>query len=377
MNAHSPISSDEQTMLRDAAEGWVRDRAPISSLRRLRKEHLDTGFDRELYREMTAMGWAGVTVPEKDGGYGFGHASMGMLAEQLGRNLVASPLIGSAVAVTGTLVLGGSAAQKAAWLPRLVSGEIFAALALEEGLHHDPAQTALDARRAGQGWVLNGIKRPVFDAGGAGLLLVAARIAESGISLFLCPGDATGIRQTRLSQIDSRGAAIVQFDQCHVDDAALLGPPGGGLQLLDQVLDRARAVLSAEMLGGAQQAFETTVEYLKTRVQFDRPIGSFQALQHRAADMLGELELTRSAVQAALTAIDAGDADLPRLASLAKALAGRTFRKVAQEMVQMHGGIGMTDEHDAGLYLKRAQVADMTFGNVAFHRERYAQLSGI
>lgn len=375
MNVHAPIPSDEQAMLRDMAAGWVRERAPVAALRRLRREHLELGFDPALYRDMAAMGWAGIVVPEADGGFGFGHASMGLLAEELGRNLVASPLI-SAAMVADALVLGGNAAQKQEWLPRIVAGEVHAALALEEGTRHDPAATALTARREGEGWLLEGIKRPVFDAGGAALLLVAAR-TEGGISLFLCPGDALGVSKAPLRQIDSRGAATVTFNDCRLPATALLGAANQGLSLLEQVLDRGRAVLAAEMLGSAQQAFETTIEYLKTRVQFDQPIGSFQALQHRAAEMLGELELTRSAVQAALAAVDAADPDMPRLASLAKALAGRTFRKVAQEMVQMHGGIGMTDEHDAGLYLKRAQVADMTWGNLAYHRDRYARLSGI
>ena len=283
--------------------------------------------------------------------------------------------------MAGALVLGGSGAQKSKWLPSIVAGDIHAALALEEGAQHNPAGVALTARRDGDHWLLDGCKRPVFDAGGAGLLLVAARTSgtpgdTAGVTLLLCPGETAGLGLTRLQQIDSRGAEIAQFNACRVDKAAVLGEVGHGLPLLEQALDRARAVLAAEMLGSAQAAFETTVEYLKTRVQFDQPIGSFQALQHRAADMFGELELTRSAVQAALAAIDAGDPDVPRLVSLAKALAGRTFRKVAQEMVQMHGGIGMTDEHDAGLYLKRAQVADMSYGNVAWHRDRYARLSG-
>jgi alkylation response protein AidB-like acyl-CoA dehydrogenase len=368
--------TQDQLLLRDAATGWVRDRSPLAALRQLRGRADGLGFDPQLYREMAEMGWTGMTVPEADGGFAFGHASMGLLAEELGRTLAASPLISSAVIASGGLVLAGSAAQKAQWLPRLIAGDGHAALALDEGGRHDPASARLTARRADGGWRLDGIKRPTFDGMGAALLLVPARTSAEGITLFLCPGDASGLTTTPLNLIDSRGAAVAQFADCRLDDAAVLGEVDQGLPLLEQLLDRGRAVLAAEMLGGAQQAFETTVEYLKTRVQFDRPIGSFQALQHRAADMLGELELTRSAVQAALAAIDAGDADTPRLASLAKALAGKCFRKMAQEMVQMHGGIGMTDEHDAGLFLKRAQVADMMLGNAAFHRERYARLSG-
>ncbi len=376
------ILSDEQQMLRDSAAGWVREHAPVSALRKLRGPQAGVGFDLAAYREMAAMGWTAMTIPEADGGFDFGHAAMGVLAEELGRNLVASPLIGSAVIVAGALALAGSAEQKAQWLPGLVSGDIYGALALDEGPRHGPASCALAARRDGDGWVLDGRKRPVFDGASGALLLVAARTAGDagdldGITLFLCAGDSIGLTLTAMQQIDSRGAAIADFSACRLSESAVLGTVGEGLPLLERLLDRGRAVLAAEMLGSAQQAFETTMEYLRTRIQFDKPIGSFQALQHRAADMLADLELTRSAVRAALAAIDAGDGDTPRLVSLAKALAGKTLRRIAQEMIQMHGGIGMTDEHDAGLYMKRAQVADMTLGNVAFHRERYARLSGI
>ncbi|MEZ5735527.1 MAG: acyl-CoA dehydrogenase [Novosphingobium sp.] len=382
MNSLAFIPSDEQAMLRDAAAGWVRERAPLTALRSLRKANPETGFDPALYREMAEMGWTGIVVPEENGGFGFGHASMGMVAEELGRNLVASPLIASAVAVSGALALAGSPQQQQTWLPRLVSGETHATLALEEGIAHDPALVALSAQRDGEGWVLNGRKRPVFEAGGAGLLLVAGRSSgelgdTEGITLFLCPTDIAGLRTSPLNQVDSRGAAIVDFERCRLDAGNVLGEVGNGLPILELALDRARAVLAAEMIGSATQAFETTVEYLKTRVQFDRPIGSFQALQHRAAELLGEIELARSAVMAALAAIDFEDPDEARLVSLAKAMVGKAFRRTAQEMVQLHGGIGMTDEHDAGLYLKRAHVADMTYGSVAYHRERYASLSGI
>lgn len=376
------ILTEEQQMLREAAAGWVRERAPISALRSLRTVHAGLGHDPALYREMAEMGWAGIAVPEADGGFGFGLTGAGVVAEQLGRNLVGSPLIGSSVVAASALVLAGSAAQKERWLPGIVAGTEIAALALDEGPRHDPAATALTARADGAGWVLDGIKRPVFDGPAATLLLVVARVGgapgdDSGLALFLCPAATPGLGVTALQQIDSRGAAAVRFDAVRLPADALLGEAGAGGALLAQVLDRGRAVLAAEMLGSMQAAFETTLEYLKTRVQFDVPIGSFQALQHRAAGLLGQIELTRSAVLAALQAIDAQDGDAARLTALAKALAGQSLRKVAQEMVQMHGGIGMTDEHDAGLYLKRAQVADQTWGNAAFHRQRYARLAGL
>ncbi|QKR98840.1 acyl-CoA dehydrogenase [Sphingomonas sp. CL5.1] len=368
--------TEEQTMIRDAAAGWAAERAPTTALRALRKEALAaTGHDPALYAEMAEMGWTGVTIPEAEGGFGMGFAAAGLIAEQLGRTLVASPLIGSAVVAGAILVMAGSAEQKAAWLPRIIAGDAVVALALDEGPRHDPTRLAFDARCEGADWVLDGVKRPVFDGTAADAFIVATR-TPGGLSLFLCPADGPGVSRAALRQIDSRGAALVTFAGCRLGAEALIGAEGKAAAVLDRALDRGRAVLAAEMLGSAQAAFDATIDYLRTRVQFDKPIGAFQALQHRAAELLAELELTRSAVRAALAAIDAGDADEARLASLAKALAGRTLRKVAQEMVQMHGGIGMTDEHDAGLYLKRAQAADMTWGNAAFHRDRYARLSG-
>ena len=381
------IPSDERAMLRDAAIAWTRDNAPLTASRALRSDADLPGFDPALYRAMAEMGWAGITVPEADGGFDFGLASLGLLPEQLGRTLVASPLIGSAAIGTGALVLAGTPEQRGEWLPAIVAGGTIVALALDEGARHDPAGTALAARRDGDEWVLSGTKRPVFDSTFAthpdarrSLLLVTARTSgvpgnADGITLFLCDSNAPGVTATPLRQIDSRAAAIFEFTGCRLPDRAVLGPVDQGLPLLDRILDRGRAVLAAEMLGSATQAFETTIEYLKTRVQFDHPIGSFQALQHRAAEVLGEIELTRSAVTAALAAIDNGTPDdsgpdEARLVSLAKATAGQCLRHVAQDMIQLHGGIGMTDEHDAGLYLKRAQVADMTLGNVAFHRDR-------
>lgn len=376
------ILTDEQQMLRDAAQGWVGERAPIAALRSLRTVHAATGHDPALYREMADMGWTGIAVPEADGGFGFGLTGAGVVAEQLGRHLVGSPLLASSVVAAGAIELAGSAAQKAQWLPAIVAGDVRAALAIDEDHRHDPAGTALAAVAQDGAWVLNGTKHAVFEGPAADLFVIVARVAgaagdETGLALFLCPADAPGLAATAMQQIDSRGCARLDLADLRLPGDALLGEAGNAWPVLAEVLDRGRAVLAAEMLGSTQQAFETTIEYLRTRVQFDQPIGAFQALQHRAANLLAQIELTRSAVIAALQAMDRADADRARLVSLAKALAGKTFRKVAQEMVQLHGGIGMTDEHDAGLYLKRAQVADMTWGNEAFHRQRHARLSGL
>ncbi len=365
------VLSDEQGMLRDMAAEWVRDRAPISAFRHV----ADAGgaYDPALYAEIAGMGWAGVLVPEAHGGANFGVLGLGLVLEELGRTLVASPLLSTAAIGASALRLGGSARQQAAWLPRIASGEVTVALAIDERGRHDPAHIGTRASRDGDGWRLDGIKAPVIDGGAADLLIVAATIEGGEATLFLVAPDAKGVTRMAYCRIDGRDAAQVRFDGVAVDGEALLA---GGAGLIDRVLDHGRAALAAEMLGSATQAFETTNDYLKTRVQFGQLIGSFQALQHRAVAMLAELVMTRSAVEAALAAIDADAPDQAALVSLAKALAGDTFRLCAREMVQMHGGIGMTEEHDAGLYYKRAAAADAFLGNSAFHRERYARLGG-
>lgn len=368
--------TEEQAMIRESARGWAEENAPITALRALRKSQPSIGHDPALFTKMAEMGWTGVTVAESEGGFGMGHAAAGLIAEELGRTLAASPLIGTGVVAASLLAALGTPEQKDQWLSPIIAGKAVVALALDEGPLHTPDKAGLSAVREGGGWRLDGTKRPVFDGPAADAFIVAAT-TDSGLALFLCPAVSVGITVTPLRQIDSRGAAIVAFDAVGLPATSLLGECGRVLAPLTSALDAGRAVLAAEMLGSAQAAFEMTVEYMRTRVQFDRPIGSFQALQHRATDMLAELELTRSAVRAALAALDVDDPDSSRLVSLAKALAGKTLRHVAQEAVQLHGGIGMTDEHDAGLYLKRAHAADMTWGNTAFHRDRYATLSGL
>jgi alkylation response protein AidB-like acyl-CoA dehydrogenase len=375
------VLTEEQTMLKDMASEWTRDRMPVGAARALydhsgggRPDEV-LGHDPARFAEMAAMGWTGIVVPEAYGGLDFGYASLGLVLEELGRTLAPSPLHSSALVAASALALGGSEEQKQRLLPGIANGSLIGTLALDEGPRHAPHAIALTAARTAGGWRLDGIKRPVPDGMAAGLFIVAAKTPE-GVTLFLVPADTPGISREALDQVDARRPAALTFAGVMLGDDAALGPVGGGARLLEQVLDRARAGLAAELLGLAEQAFETTTEYLKTRVQFGQRIGSFQALQHRAAEMFAELQLTRSAVEAALAAIDENAADLPALASLAKALASETARRITGQMIQLHGGIGMTHEHDAGLYVKRALVAGHTYGNAAFHRERWGRLQG-
>jgi len=368
-------------MLRDAAKSWVQDKSPVTAFRKMRDSGAELGYDTAAWNEMAEMGWAGVVVPEDFGGSQFGYLSIGLILEELGRTLTASPLTASAVGAASALALGGSDAQKNEWLPKIAAGEVVGALAVDEGAHHAPEKVALKAEKSGSGYKLTGAKTYVIEGYGAGLLVVSARTSgapgdKDGVSLFLVPGDAQGLVKTRLALADSRGAANIKFDGVEVGAEALLGEEGKGWDVLEKTLDRARAAISAEMLGAAVQAFETALDYLKVRVQFGQVIGSFQALQHRAAKMFTDLELARSVVEAALQAIDADSPDVPELVSLAKAKMGDTFHLVSNEMVQMHGGIGMTDAHDAGFYLKRARACEATFGSQSYHRDRYAKIQG-
>ncbi|MGD0144208.1 MAG: acyl-CoA dehydrogenase family protein, partial [Rhizomicrobium sp.] len=336
------VLNEEQTMLRDAAKSWVSEKSPVTAFRKLRDSGNADGFDHAAWREMAEMGWAGILIPEEFGGSGLDYLTLGLVLEETGRTLTASPLVSTALVATTALLLGGNAEQKKEWLPKFASGNAIGTLALDEGPHHAPAKTGLAAARDGKGWKLSGKKSFVPDGGAADVIVVAARTSgkpgdTNGITLFLVAGTASGLTRQKLKAVDSRGVANLAFDNVAVGPEAMLGTVDQGFSVLESVLDRARAGLAAEMLGAAVQSFEVTLDYLKTRVQFGQAIGTFQALQHRAAKMFTELELTRSCVEAALVGIDRGANDIPALASLAKARTSELWHLVSNEMVQMHG----------------------------------------
>jgi alkylation response protein AidB-like acyl-CoA dehydrogenase len=333
---------------------------------------------------MAELGWLGIVVPEQYGGAGLGWSDLAVVMEEVGRGLLPEPIVGSVLLATTAILLGGSDAQKQAHLPALVAGERLAALAYAEPTsRYDVAAVTTRAERAGSGWKLTGEKTQVLDGHVANLLVVSARTAgddrdPDGVTLFLVPAGAPGVTVERQWRVDSRPAAIVHLSGVTVTNDAVLGVEGQGATLLERTLDRATVALASDMLGGMTATFEMTLDYLKTRKQFGVPIGSFQALKHRAARLFVELELTRSVVTAAAHAIDEGatDAQIARLASVAKARASDGYLLIGYEGVQLHGGIGMTDEHDVGMYLKRARGAELQFGDAAFHRDRVARLDG-
>ncbi|NML28200.1 acyl-CoA dehydrogenase family protein [Zoogloea dura] len=376
----SLVYSEEQRLLADTASEFLAARSPVSAQRRLRDEGAAQGFDPALWREMVNLGWSAIPFPESLGGLDFGCKGLGAVFEQIGGKLSAAPLLSSIVLGGSAVELAGSPAQQAEWLPALIAGDRRIALAVDEQPRHAPANTALAACREGQGWVLTGDKVFVVDGIGADAFVVLARTAGqpgdiAGLSLFLVPADAAGLRVSPMKLVDSRNHARLRLDAVQVEAASLLGAEGQAWAGLDAALDRGRVCLAAELLGASQALFDTTVEYLKTRVQFDVPIGSFQALQHRAAWCYTHLQLARSTVMAGLAALDDASLDAAgraRLVSLAKWKAGQVAHLVSREAVQMHGGMGVTDELDVGLFLKRIRVAQACLGDGDFHCQRYA-----
>jgi acyl-CoA dehydrogenase len=376
------VLSEDQELLAKTAADFVAEHSPIARVRQLRDARDPAGFSRALWKRMAELGWVGIPFPEAYGGAGMGLAEMAVVMEALGRTLAPEPILSTVLLAGQAIALGGSEAQKKEWLPPLVSGERVLGFAQQEARsRYDLWHVATRAERSGEGLVLRGEKIQVLDAPAADAFVVVARSAggerdRDGLTLCLVRGDAAGLTRVSQTRVDSRACAIVRFEGVQVPGSDVLGPVGGAADLVEQVVDRATAGLCAEMLGGMSEAFDRTVAYLKQRKQFGVPIGSFQALKHRAAKCFIERELARSCVMAAVRALDEGDADAPRLVSLAKARCSDAYILLANEAVQMHGGIGMTDEVDIGFYLKRARAAELTFGDGAFHRDRWARLSG-
>ncbi len=378
------VLSEEQELLQHTAREFVAGRSSLKRIRMLRDTADPDGFSRELWREMARLGWTGIILPEEHGGLGLGYRDLMVVMEELGRGLMPEPMLSTVLLGANAILLGGSDAQRREHLPTVAAGERFLALAWQEpGGRYDPHHVETRAERAGGGWRLRGEKIQVLDGTAADRLVVSARTAGSardadGITLFVIRPDVPGVALERQMRVDSRGAALLHLADVRVETDAVLGQVGGGGPLLARVLDRATVGLTAEMLGSMSVAFAMTIDYLKTRIQFDAPIGSFQALKHRAARMFVELELARSAVMHAHRVLDEGrdDTAVARAASLAKARCSDAFLLIGNEGVQMHGGIGMTDEHDIGFFLKRARAAQLTCGDAAWHRDRMARLDG-
>ena len=373
------VLTEEQSMLRDSARGLITDKAPVAHLRGLRDGKDATGFSRDLWKTFAEMGFSGLLVPENFGGSGLGCVEAGVVMEEIGRTLMPSPFLSTAVLAVSALTRGGSEAQKAAHLPKIADGSLLAALAVDEGAKHRPLQINLQAVRSGNGFRLNGAKALVVDGHTADLLIVAGRTGgavgeRNGLTLFLVDPKASGVAIERTVMVDAHNAARIEFADVEVDADHVLGEVDQGGALLDGVLNIGRGAVASEMVGLSEEVFGRTVAYLKERKQFGKLIGEFQALQHRAAELYIDIEITRAAVLKALQTLDDDFDHAGAAVAVAKARAGTTATLAVQEGVQMHGGMGMTDQFDIGFFMKRARVGQELFGDSNYHADQLARM---
>jgi alkylation response protein AidB-like acyl-CoA dehydrogenase len=365
--------TEDQAMLRDTARDFMAGEGNIAAqLRKYRDMGCSDGFGHALWKQFGEMGFTGILVDEADGGLGLGHVEAGIVLEEIGRNLTPSPFLITAVAVIEALK-GTVHAQR--WFPGILVGDTVAALAVDEGAKHRPEAIAMRAERAGNGFRLSGRKQFVVQGASADFFVVAAR-TEEGVTLFAVEKEARGLGVEGVRLADSRIGARIEFDGVEVDSDAVVGEVGEGAEVLRRVLNAGRAGAASELVGVGSQAMAMTVDYLKQRKQFGRLIGEFQALQHRAAHLYSELEIARAAALKAQQLLDEGSDEAEAMVSVAKAKAGRVSTLAVQEGVQMYGGIGMTDEYDIGLYMKRDRTLNELFGDPAFHADRLARMNG-
>ena len=375
------VLTEEQQMLRDSAAGFLKEKASVAQLRALRDSSSELAFDPAVWKEMADMGWAGIAIPETYGGLGYGYTGLGVVLEQAGRHLSASPLEASVLLGATAINYLGNEAQKSEWLAAIAAGDKQVTLALQETAAFDPLAVSLVAQREGDDFLLSGNKRMVLDALSADAFVLIARSSgdageSAGLSAFLVPAGVQGLRVERCEMVDSRQCGALTLEEVRVPAEALMGSEGEAWPQLERCLDTVNIGLASELLGLSMEAFERTMDYIRERKQFGQVIGSFQGLQHRAAELFAELELAKSIVLQALQAVDADDEQLPMLASAAKAKLCEVAKTASNEGIQMHGGVGMTDEYDIGLYLKRARVLQHLFGDYYYHLDRFARLGG-
>jgi len=370
--------TDEQRLLQDSVRPFMAEEGAIKKqLRHWRDTGCTDGYGSDFWKQFAELGLTGILIPEAQGGAGLGSVEAGLVLEEIGRNLSPSPFLTTSVAAVRALQ---GSAQAERWFPGIIAGQTVAALAIDEGKHHDPSRIAMTARRQGNGFVLEGAKQFVVHGNSADVILVAARTGGTpgetdGITLFAVEKGASGLDVERVALADSSKAARTSFDNVAIDADAVIGEVDGGWTPLSRALNAGRAGAASELVGVAAGASEMTFEYLKQRKQFGKLIGEFQALQHRAAHLYGEIEIARAAALKAAQLLDTGDDNAELFISVAKAKAGRVSALAVQEGVQMHGGIGMTDEHDIGLYMKRDAVLGELFGSPRYHAARVAELS--
>ncbi len=374
------ILNEDQSMLRDSARTFVATEAPVTHFRKYRDMNCKDGFSHDLWKQFAEMGFTGILIPEAEGGLGMGHIEAGIVLEEIGRNLSPSPFLSTSVAAVEALKAADKA-MRDRWFPAIIKGEAVIGVAIDEGSKHRPEKTALKAERSGNGFKLSGAKQFVVQGASADLLIIAARTAgapgeSDGLTLFAVDREAAGLTTEATRLVDSSMAAHLTLDNVEVTADAVIGDVDGGWATLSKILDAGRIGAAAEMVGVGSGAMDMTFAYLKARKQFGQLIGEFQALQHRAAHLYGEIEGARSIVLKAQNLLDEGHANAEQYVAAAKAKAGIATNLAVREGVQMHGGMGMTDEYDIGLYMKRERGLNEFFGDTYFHADRVAKMNG-
>jgi alkylation response protein AidB-like acyl-CoA dehydrogenase len=373
------LMNDDQKMLRETAARFLREEGSIDKqLRHWRAIGCKDGFGHGLWKDFSALGLTGICISQRDGGLGLGNQEAALVMEEIGRNLTPSPLLLTGI-VAALAIEGTKHGER--WYPGILSGDSVLAFAIDEGPRHSPRQISLEAKRQGNGFILTGTKQFVVHGGSADMIVTAARTSgqssdTDGITLFAVARDTPGLTVENIALVDSSKAARLTFDRVELDADAVVGEVDAGWSRVERSLLAGTTAVAAELVGVASGASAMTLDYLRERRQFGQPIGGFQALQHRAAHLHAELEIARAAAFKAARRLDDGDEQAALHVSVAKAKCAYVANLAAREGVQMHGGIGMTDEHDIGLFMKRQAVLNELFGDMYFHRERVAVLSG-
>ncbi len=372
--------NEDQSMLRDSARDFMKTEAPVAHFRKYRDMECQDGFSHDLWKQFAEMGFTGILIPEAEGGLGMGHIEAGIVLEEIGRNLSPSPFLSTSIAAVEALKAADKA-MRDRWFPEILKGEAVIGIAIDEAAKHRPEKTALKAERAGNGFKLSGTKQFVVQGASADMLIVAARTAgapgeSDGLTLFAVEKDAAGLSTEAVRLVDSAMAAHLTLDGVEVTADAVIGEVDGGWATLTQMLSAGRVGAAAELVGVGSGAMDMTFDYLKQRKQFGQLIGEFQALQHRAAHLYGEIEGARSVVLKAQNLLDEGSKHAEVYVAAAKAKAGLASNLAVREGVQMHGGMGMTDAFDIGLYMKRDRSLNEFFGDAYFHADRVAQMNG-
>ncbi|MEE2704529.1 MAG: acyl-CoA dehydrogenase family protein [Pseudomonadota bacterium] len=375
------IENEELAILRDSVRNFLTTNAPVDQLRRIRDENNPDNFCRKTWQEMADLGLLGVLIPEEFNGVDMGYTAAGLISEEMGRTLTASPFLSTAIVGASAINIFGSENQKKTFLKKISEGKLIFSLAIDESLKHSPNLVTTKAERWNNGFKISGSKNFVIDGSVADYFICSARTSgddnsTEGITLFIIPSGLKGISINKSNSIDSRNISNITFDNVEINSDSILLEIDKGFTALEKILDIGRACIASEMMGISEECLNRTINYIVERKQFGVSVGSFQGIQHRVSHLFSEIEVTKSLVKKTLRLLDNKDDNTALMVAAAKSKSGEICQLASQEAIQMHGGVGMTDEYDIGFFLKRSRVADAFLGNSKFHINQFAVLRG-